>query len=94
MSYFNHYTIADITSPLPASLDSLADWASSVGNRKLQYTTIKSYLVSLRSAHVDMGYDDGVLYCPVLKWVVNGIHRMKSEANTSERQSMTRDILL
>lgn len=91
MLYFNHYTIAGITSPLPATLNSLADWASALGNRDLQYTTIKSYLVGLRSAHADMGYDDGGSYHPVPKLVVDGTHRMRGEADI--RQSITRDIL-
>ena len=82
-------------SPFPATLHSLTAWASHLGDKHLPVTTIKSYLVGLRSAHVDMGYDDlDVFHHPVLKRVLNGIRRLRGEANTQERQPITRDILL
>lgn len=81
--------------PFPATLRSLTGWASHCGDRHIQIRAIKSYLVGLRSAHVDIDYDDlDIFHYPVLKRILNGIRRLRGKADTLERQPITRDVLI
>ena len=57
--------------------------------------TIKSYFVSLRSAHLDMGYDDlDVIHHPILKRSLAGVRRFRGEPDTQERCPLIKDVLL
>ena len=59
--------------------------------------TIDSYLMGLRSHHIDLDYSDNDLNAfanPILKRIIAGIRRRNGEAGTLERTSITRDILL
>lgn len=79
----------------PASLSTLASWTSDLGERRLQVKTIKAYLTGVRSAHINIGFDDlKVFHHPMLQRIIAGIRRMRGEAGVKERRPITRDLLL
>ena len=52
-------------------------------------------MTGVRSAHVDMGYDDlSVFHNPQLQRIIAGMRRMRGEAHTKEREPITKDLLL
>ena len=56
---------------------------------------MKAYLTGLRSAHVDMGFDDlSVFHHPQLQRIIAGSQRLRGEADTRERRPITKDLLL
>lgn len=67
-----------------------------LGNRKLRTKTIKSYITGVRSAHIDMGYEDlAMFHNPQLERIVAGMRRLRGEAEARpERNPITKDILL
>ena len=67
-----------------------------LGNRRLQAKTIKGYIINVRSAHVDMGYEVlDMFHSSQLERIVAGIRRLLGEADArSERKPITKDILL
>lgn len=65
-----------------------------MGDRNIKVSTIKAYLTGVRSAHVDMGFEDLQMFgSPLLQRVIAGIRRLRGEANTRERRPITRDVL-
>ena len=52
----------DINPPFPASIASSASWIVALSVKRGQSKTIKSYLTGVRSAHVDLGYEDLPIY--------------------------------
>ena len=85
-----------IRPPFPASTSSLREWVAHLGNRRVTAKTIKAYLTGLRSAHIDMGFEDGLdaFHGHSLQRVIAGIRRMRGEAQTQERRPITKDLLL
>ena len=79
----------------PATLYNLTAWASHLADKHTHVRTIKAYLTGLRSAHVDMGYEDLDIFSSLqLQRCIAGIRRLRGEADTKERRPITRDILL
>lgn len=57
--------------------------------------TIKQYLGGVRSAQVDLGFQDLEAFRhPMLDRIITGIKRIKGEKDKRERQPITKDILL
>lgn len=85
------------TPPFPATVQSLASWVASLGHRRLQVKSIKSYITGVRSAQLDIGATRAeleVFHHPSLERLVNGIKRLQGEAGRRERRPITRPILL
>ena len=79
----------------PATSHSLQSWVTQFSNRRIKAKTIKSYLTGVRSAHVDIGYDDlSAFHSPKLERMIAGIRRLHGETNTQERRPITKDLLL
>ena len=77
-------------------MHSLAAWVAHLADRLVSFSTIKSYLTGLKSAHIDIGFvifDDSFFH-PMLQRVVAGIRKLRGEANTHEREPLTRGLLL
>ena len=56
---------------------------------------MKAYLTGVRSAHVDMSYQDqSAFHAPELERMIAGVRRLRGEVNTQERQPITKDLLL
>lgn len=76
-------------------MTSLASWVAALSTNKRKAKTIKAYLTGVRSAHIDLGYEDlTVFHSPQLQRIVNGIRRLQGEADSKERQPITKEILL
>lgn len=73
----------------------LAGWIASLSTHRIKTKTIKAYLTGLRSAHVDMGFDDlSVFHHPQLQRIIAGSRRLHGEADIKERRAITKDLLL
>lgn len=73
----------------------LAGWIASLSTHRIKTKTIKAYLTGLRSAHVDMGFDDlSVFHHPQLQRIIAGSRRLHGEADTKERRPITKNLLL
>ncbi len=63
-AYGAHCAVHALHPPFPATLESLASWVSELSAKKVKAETIKFYLADIKSAHVDMGFEDlGVPFC-------------------------------
>ena len=94
-SYTDFCALNGIKPPFPATLNSLSDWIAYLGDRHIQPKTIKAYLVGVRSTHIDLGFDAPEAFNhPALKRIINGIRRLRGEADAQERRPITRDVLL
>ncbi len=68
---------------------------ASLSTQRLKAKTVKSYLTGVRSAYVDIGFDDlSMFYSAQLERIIAGIRRLHGEANTKERCPITKDVLL
>lgn len=85
-----------IRPPFPATISSLREWVTHLGAKRVTAKTIKAYLTGLRSAHIDMGFEDNldVFHTPSLQPVLAGIRRMRGEAQTQKRRPITKDLLV
>lgn len=84
-----------INPSFPATLNSLASWIASLSVRHVKTQTMKAYLTGVRSAHVDMGYEDLTMFhSPQLERIIAGSRRLRGEADTKERCPITKDVLL
>lgn len=72
----------------------MTSWVASLSG-KVQPKTIKSYITGVRSQQVDLGYENlDVFHSPQLERIIAGVRRLHGEANTQERQPLTKDVLL
>ena len=79
----------------PATSASLANWVGYLATKRVKAKTLKSYLTGVRSAHVDMGYNDLTpFHSPQVERIIAGYRRMHGEAGTLERRPITKDLLL
>ena len=69
------------------------EWAASLGIRGLQPKTIKSYLSSVRSLHVDSDLPFTVCEAPVVQRLLRGIKRFHGERDRNPKLPITLDIL-
>ena len=94
--YSTHYALQGIQPAFPASMRSLASWIAHLATSRVKSKTIKAYLTGVRSAHIDMCYDDdlSVFHHPRLERMIAGHRRLHGEAETKERQPLTKDLLL
>ena len=79
----------------PVTSKVLCDWVSHLASKRPKAKTLKAYVIGVRSLHVDMSYEDLLpFHSPLLKRVIAGLCRMRGEAETRERRSITKDLLL
>ena len=84
-----------VNPPLPAIFYSLSEWVAILSVRRLKTKSIKAYLTDVRSAYMDISFEDlNVFHSPRLKRVLNDTRRLRDEAETQKRRPITRDILL
>ena len=94
-SYGFHCALHGHNPPFPAIVTSLASWIAQLSTKRIKAKTIKSYITGLRSAHVDIGYEDlSVFHSPLLQRMIAGVRRLHGEADTKERLPLTKDLLL
>ena len=95
-SYCTHCALIGIRPPFPASIRSLTSWITQLSTKRVKSKTIKAYLTGIRSAHIDMCYDDdlSVFHHPRLERMIAGHRRLHGEAETKERRPLTKDLLL
>ena len=94
-SYNTHCAMNRIQPFFPATFLSLGTWVATLSTRRVKTKSIKTYLTGVRSAHVDMGFENlTVFHSAQLKRVVNDTRRLRGEGETRERYSITKDILL
>ena len=95
-SYTSFCAMRGIRPPFPATNSSLMEWVAHLGNKWVKTKTIKAYLTGLRSAHIDMGFEEDLdaFYSPSLQRIIAGIRRLRGEAGTQERRPITKDLLL
>ena len=94
-AYTSHCAMHGHTPPFPALIASLASWIAALSAKRVQSKTIKSYLTGLRSAHVDLGYEDLAMFQNAqLQRIIAGNRRLHGEADLLERRPITRDLLL
>ena len=80
----------------PATISSLREWVTHLDAKRVSAKTVKAYLTSLRSAHIDTGFEDNLeaFHNLSLQRVVAGIRHLRGEAQTQERRPITKDLLL
>ena len=94
-SYSAHCAINESTPSFPATVNSLVNWIAHLSTRRVKAKTIKAYLTGVRSAHVDLGYEDLIVFHnPQLQRIIAGIRRLRGEAGIKQRRSITKDLLL
>ena len=79
------------------TMSQIVDWVATLRTRKLLAKTINFYLMSLRSYHVNLNYNDfdlKIFINSLLKRIVVDIKRRNDEINTKKRRSITKNILL
>ncbi len=81
----------------PASISNLTSWSASLGDKTVKAKTIKAYLTSLRSHHIDIGYSGTEIeafHHSTLQRIIAGIRKLQGDDQTRERRPITRDLLL
>ncbi|KAJ3783467.1 hypothetical protein GGU10DRAFT_273509 [Lentinula aff. detonsa] len=78
---------------LPASSSVLKEWVASLGMRALQPKTIKAYLSSIRSMHVDADLPFDACESITLQRIIRGIKRYYGEKGRNPKLPITLDIL-
>ncbi|KAF5393592.1 hypothetical protein D9757_000002 [Collybiopsis confluens] len=74
---------------LPATVPGILEWVSSLGDRALQPKTIKSYLSSVRSLHVDAGLPFDACESPTVQRLIRGIKRYYGEKARNPKLPVT-----
>lgn len=69
------------------------EWVASLGARGLQTKTIKAYLSSLRSLHVDCDLPFTACEAPIVQRLIRGIKRYNGERAHNPKMPITLDIL-
>ena len=77
--------------PLPASEFQLMMFISWLA-QSVSPSTVAVYLTSVRSLHIDLGYEDPTRNKPRLRWVLQGIKRSRASSR-APRRPITLDIL-
>lgn len=77
---------------LPATASAILEWAAFLGKRGLQPKTIKGYISSIRSLHVDAGLPFDVCESPTLQRLIRGIKRFHGEKARQPKLPITLDI--
>ncbi|RPA75415.1 hypothetical protein BJ508DRAFT_21409 [Ascobolus immersus RN42] len=101
-SYRQFCLLAGFTRPLPATVQTLCEWAAELAHcHSVKHSTIKTYLTALRSFHVDIGYPVTGFTDPKLRRLLDGIKKLQPVDPQShslpiqrERLPVTRDILI
>ncbi|KAF5387550.1 hypothetical protein D9757_006561 [Collybiopsis confluens] len=78
---------------LPATTSGILEWVASLGDRALQPKTIKSYLSSVRSLHVDAGLTFDACESPTVQRLIRGIKRYYGEKTRSPKLPITAAIM-
>ena len=74
---------------------SLRTWVAILSIRRVKTKFIKTYLIDVRLVHVNMGFENLIVfYSTQLKRVVDDTRRLRDEDEIRERYSITKDILL
>ncbi|KAF5365565.1 hypothetical protein D9757_010894 [Collybiopsis confluens] len=84
------------TSPgqfLPATTLGILEWVASLGDRALQPKTIKAYLSSVRSLHVDAGLAFDAIESPTVQRLIYGIKRYYGEKPRHPKLPITAAIM-
>ncbi|KAF5362796.1 hypothetical protein D9757_011021 [Collybiopsis confluens] len=84
------------TSPgqfLPATTLGILEWVASLGDRALQPKTIKAYLSSVRSLHVDAGLAFDAIESPTVQRLICGIKRYYGEKPRHPKLPITAAIM-
>ena len=61
-SYTTNCALNDVKPPFAATFNSLAEWVASLSVKRFKAKSIKAYLTGVRSAHIDMGFDDSDVF--------------------------------
>ena len=76
-SYYTHCALHGIKPAFPATVYSLVSWTGELSTKRIKARTIKSYLMAVKSAHVDLSYHDlSVFDSPVLERLIAGVRRL------------------
>ena len=78
---------------LPATNQGILEWVTSLGDRALLPKTIKSYISSVRSLHVDAGLPFECCESPTVQRLVRGIKRFYGERVRTPKLPVTLPIL-
>ncbi len=78
---------------LPATQRGVMEWTASLGARGLQPKTIKAYLASLRSLHVDADLPFTACESPLVQRLLRGIKRCHGERDRNPKLPITLYIL-
>ncbi|KAL7278212.1 hypothetical protein ACG7TL_008187 [Trametes sanguinea] len=78
---------------LPASQRAIMEWVAFLGGRSLQPKTIKSYLTSVRSLHVDADLPWTACESLVVQRLIRGIKRFHGEQARNPKLPITIDLL-
>jgi hypothetical protein len=95
-SYKKHCMINDFI-VFSIIIKSLKSWIFALDTRKLKTKNIKTFLTKIKSYHVDMTYLDEILRIfqnNSLQRMINEIKRVHEKANTRERFSIVKLILM
>ena len=76
-SYSVHCAIKGIKPAFPATVNSLANWISELGSKRVNSATIKAHLNRVRSLNVEIGYDDRAFDSPQLDIIIAGYRRLR-----------------
>ncbi|PIL25565.1 hypothetical protein GSI_12373 [Ganoderma sinense ZZ0214-1] len=78
---------------LPASQRAIMEWVASLGARGLKSQTIKAYLSSVRSLHVDCDLPFTACEAPIVQRLIRGIKRYNGERPRNPKMPITLHIL-
>ena len=77
-SYNFYCAMNGINPAFPATFLSLGSWVASLSAKRVETKSIEAYLTGVRSAHVDMGFEDlKVFHSAGLKRVLDGTRRLR-----------------
>ena len=82
-SYSSHCAVEGSITAFPAAVSSLASWITSLSCQRFEVKTVDAYLTVVRSAHVDMAYEDLTVFDnPQLQITIAGMRHLQGESNT------------
>jgi hypothetical protein len=80
--------------PFPALELQLSLWTAKLGELILRMKTIKRYLTSLKSLHIDLELSTGPFGNHRLQRIIRGLNRLHGDQNKKERLPITRGLLI
>jgi hypothetical protein len=95
-SYKKHCMINDFI-VFSIIIKSLRSWMFALDTRKLKTKNIKTYLTKIKSYHVDVNHFNEILHIfqnDSLRRIIHEIKRVHEKANTRERLSIVKLILI